>query len=627
MEEDEEWTRHLWAGSSSVMAPLELSTDMLDEKVETEKLGFPLLVYTSDREYEAFAVWDTFSSLNVITMKELERVDQVRHLIRYPHSKRIVLADGRESELVIGHVTLVIILAGGSHAHLKFHVLLECVVPMIVGLRGGGELGFSVAGLPHQLPPKREDRLAPGQRLPPSELEEESDSSVEGGPDAETQKYIFDCLRGVIDANERLPADTALKHPDAEVVLDTGQSPPMYTRPYPIPHSMKERVLARIKEWEELGFIEPSTSKWNHPLVAAQKKSGGKVDESDVRLCVAAKTLNSALPKPEYNLPTISDIFAQLEGAKFVSSLDGKGAYHLLTLSKSSREKTAFTAPDMRRWQWVRAFFGISIIASHFQWLIESVLAEFREHVLIYIDDIVIYSKNDNLDEHLALVSRVISKLTEVGFKLSLPKCRFAYRRLRVLGFVLDGKVRTVDPRKVEQLRQIPAPTTGKALEAWLGLTCFLREFVPLYARVCEPLERLRGKRSLKKLWGKLEQRAFETLRDAISSQTKLWMADWDLEFLLDTDASQYGIGWILYQIVKNALGKEEIRYIAFGSKALSISQVNYGAHKRELLALITAIRSNRHYLVGRHFRVFTDHRALVALNNPKHKLDYMSAS
>ena len=210
-------------------------------------------------------------------------------------------------------------------------------------------------------------------------------------------------------------------------------------------------------------------------MVAAKKMSGGVVDPNVIHLCLSTKSLNAALPDPEYNLPPIAELFGRLHGERSITSLDGKKAYHLLTLDKGSRDKTAFTAPDMRRWQWKRTFFRKSIIASHFPWLMESILAEWRDNVRVCIDDIIIFSKEESVEAHAALVGEV-EKLTTLGFKLSLKKCQFGFKKLQILGFILEGEKRTVDPRKVGRLRDIPRPTSGKALEAWLGSVCYLRE-------------------------------------------------------------------------------------------------------------------------------------------------------
>lgn len=554
------------------------------------------------------------STLNIMTEQEASRLNV--SWTRQPNE--VTLGDGDSLLDILGIGTARVKVAGRAPALLDFAIVAKLVEPIIIGLHGGAILGLGVVGLPLALP-ESED---PAERREQINFEkDESEGVFDGKPSPEEESRIKNCLHGAFARNEELPLNSCVKWEGSELVLKNGDQPPVYTRPYPIPERWRLKVLERINEWKSLGFIEPSISKWNHPLVAAKKVSGGVTIKDEIRLCISPKTLNAQLEKALFNLPQIQDLFNQLQGFTWATGLDGKSSFHMLGLAKEDRHKTAFTGPDGSRWQWTRAFFGLSNIASHFQWVMESILAPWRENVLIYVDDIIIYS-HGSLEEHLKIVREVLDKLTEVGFKLSVHKCQVGYKKLRILGFILEAGKRTVDPRKVEQLLNIPAPKTGKALESWLGLANYLREVIPLYARLAAPLERLRHRRSLEKYWGEAEQKAFEALRRSVSVLTELFFPDWDEPFSLDTDASQSGIGWVLYQEINGV-----VRFIVFGAKALTGGQVNYPAHKREMLALVTAIQKCRHYLYGRHFTAYTDHQALLALNNPMKKLDYMSAN
>ena len=586
------------------------AVDPKGESTSTDLLNFPLKI----NKVEAEAVFDTLSSLNFMTRDEAYRL----RLGWVTRSSVVTLGDGNAKLKTIGQVTARVKVHGKAPTPITFEIVESLVVPIIIGLTGGEVLGFGVIGLPLVLPDSEDSKV---QRKLFDLQKDESEGVLDGKPSPEVARQVEETLQDTFARNEALPASSEVKWEGCELVLDNGDQKPVYTRSYPIPEKWRIKVIDRVREWAALGFIEPSTSRWNHPLVAAKKISGGMLIQDEIRLCISPKSLNAQLEKAEYNLPQIQDLFAKIQGFTFATGLDGKSSFHMLPLRKEDRHKTAFTAPDGSRWQWVRAFFGLSNIASHFQWVMESILEPWRENVLIYIDDVIVYSQG-TLVEHLKIVQQVLDRLTEVGFKLSMHKCQVAYTKLRILGFILESDKRTVDPRKVDQLRNIPAPKTGAALMSWLGLANYMRELIPLYARLAAPLERLRHKRSLEKHWGDDEQKAFEALRDSVSTLTELYFPDWSEEFSLDTDASQFGIGWVLYQVING-----EARYIVFGAKALTGGQINYPAHKRELLALVTALQRCRHYLYGRHFRVYTDHQALVALNNPKKRLDYMSAN
>ena len=366
-----------------------------EDKSAQWSLAFPCKI----EEQASEAVFDTFASTSVISAERLWELGlSDKREAPAAGERHIVLGDGSTRVRVVGTARLQVEVENKPPIKVRFKVVATAVAPVIVGLPDGQRLGFGVVGLPFRLPSKQSER-----KEDLAGLGEEDGQLVDGEPSEEEKQLLQSLLGRVLKENQALPVDTKLKHDHAVVSLDTGDAPPVHVRPYPIPQSVQGKVLERIREWEEAGFIEPSTSKWNHPLVAAKKMSGGVVDPNDIRLCVSTKSLNAALPEPEYNLPPIAELFGRLHGARRITSLDGKNAYHLLTLDKESRDKTAFTAPDMRRWQWKRAFFGISIIASHFQWLMESILAEWRDNVLVYIDDIIIFSKEESVEAHAAL--------------------------------------------------------------------------------------------------------------------------------------------------------------------------------------------------------------------------------
>ena len=167
---------------------------------------------------------------------------------------------------------------------------------------------------------------------------------------------------------------------------------------------------------------------------------------------------------------------------------------------------------------------------------------------------------------------------------------------------------------------QLAAPKAGKQLQALLGFSGYLRDYIPLYAKISAPLERIKNLKQLDGSWGEEQEISFRMLKDVLSNAPILSNPCWDLPMKIATDASQLGIGAVLYQ--EEAEGK--IRYIGFYSKALSQGQRNYSATKRELLAIMGALRHFRHYIYGgKEFEVYTDHKALTYMFTAK-ELPYM---
>jgi NAD(P)-dependent dehydrogenase (short-subunit alcohol dehydrogenase family) len=137
-----------------------------------------------------------------------------------------------------------------------------------------------------------------------------------------------------------------------------------------------------------------------------------------------------------------------------------------------------------------------------------------------------------------------------------------------------------------------------------------------MYSEIAAPLEALRKVKSF--VLTKRERSSFRSLVDAINSSPVLHVADPSLQYNVATDASQTGMGAVLYQVEKS--GKK--RYIAFASKSLNGAQRNYSATKRELLGMMFSLRQFHEYLWGNHFVLYTDHNALTSLHT-KSDLSY----
>lgn len=181
--------------------------------------------------------------------------------------------------------------------------------------------------------------------------------------------------------------------------------------------------------------------------------------------------------------------------------------------------------------------------------------------------------------------------------------------KLNFLGHTVCGSGISTDPDKIAALINMPNPTKVDELRAFLGLAGYYRRFVPNFGTIATPLTDLL-KKDTKFVWGPAQQQAAATLKARLCSAPVLAYPDWDKEFLLHTDASHTGIGAVLSQ--EDSHGVEHP--IAFASRALTPTERRYDTRERECLAILWSIEHFRHYLLGKHFTVFTDHQTLTWL-------------
>lgn len=247
---------------------------------------------------------------------------------------------------------------------------------------------------------------------------------------------------------------------------------------------------------------------------------------------------------------------------------------------------------------WIKAYFRVMDI----------VFKDMQDFVLCFVDDIVVFSHT--MEEHIAHVARAIKALTDVNLILNADKCHFAQKAVYLLGFCVSEKGRTLDPRKLTNIHTWPIPKSGKDIQRFLGVVNYFREHIPNISTITAPLDHLRHAGSLKHLWTDEHSDAFIAIRRILINTPILRYPNLKYPFSVATDASNVGIGAVLYQIIDG-----ETRHISFMARAFSRSERNYSTTKRELLAVIYALEKFHQYLWDNHFILYTDHRALTYLS------------
>ncbi|GBG80057.1 hypothetical protein CBR_g30423 [Chara braunii] len=199
----------------------------------------------------------------------------------------------------------------------------------------------------------------------------------------------------------------------------------------------------------------------------------------------------------------------------------------------------------------------------------------------------------------------VLEKLREANFKINAKKCDWAKTQVLYLGHVLDGDNVKPEDCKIEAIRDWPTPCTLTELRSFLGLANYYRKFVRNFSTIAAPLRRLLRKETIWK-WDKDCTSAMKKLKQALIEYPVLKVADPSLPFVVTTDASQYDIGAVLQQNDGNGY-----RPVEFMSARMPFEKVAMSTYERELYALRQALEHWKHYLLGRHFKVYSDYETL----------------
>ncbi|KAJ1143845.1 hypothetical protein NDU88_010147 [Pleurodeles waltl] len=398
--------------------------------------------------------------------------------------------------------------------------------------------------------------------------------------------------------------------------IDTGDSLPVKNKIYRLSDKVKASIKEEVSKMLTLGVIEKSSSPWASPVVLVPKATAPGA-KPELRFCVDYRGLNSVTRTDAHPIPRADELVDRLGAAKFLSTFDLTSGYWQIALTEGAKERSAFSTPD-GHYQFRVMPFGLKNAPATFQRLVNGVLAGKDAFCAAYLDDIAVYSSS--WEEHLLHLKEVLQALQQAGLTIKASKCQIGQGSVVYLGHLVGGgKVQPLQA-KIETIKAWQPPRTQTEVRAFLGLTGYYRRFVKGYGTIVSPLTELTSKKQPRLVnWTEACQKAFDALKEAMCTAPVLKAPDYSQEFIVQTDASEHGIGAVLAQL--NEEGRDQP--VVFISRRLLPREQRWSAIEREAFAVVWALKKLRPYLFGTHFLVQTDHRPLRWLmqmrgENPK---------
>jgi hypothetical protein len=328
------------------------------------------------------------------------------------------------------------------------------------------------------------------------------------------------------------------------------------------------------------------------------------------RVCIDYRKLNTATRKDHFPLPFIDQMLERLAGHSHYCFLDGYSGYNQIAIAPEDQEKTTFTCP-FGTFAYRRMPFGLCNAPATFQRCMMSIFSDMVEKIIeVFMDDFSVFG--DSFDFCLNNLALVLKRCEETNLVLNWEKCHFMVQQGIVLGHIISAKGIEVDKAKIDLVQSLPPPTTVREVRSFLGHAGFYRRFIKDFSKITRPLCCLLQK-DVSFNFDENCKKAFEKLKEMLTTAPIIMSPDWNLPFELMCDASDYAVGAVLGQRV-NKLP----HVIYYASRTLNDAQLNYSTTEKELLAVVFALEKFRSYLIGSKVIVFSDHAALRYLFTKK---------
>ena len=418
-------------------------------------------------------------------------------------------------------------------------------------------------------------------------------------------------------------------------------------------HKEQEECKKVIEQYLNTGVIRPSESPYGAAVLFAPKKDG------KLRFCVDWRPLNNITVKNSAHPPDAIDCINQLTGAKIFSTIDLSAGYHQLPIVEEDKAKTAFNT-KYGHYEFNLMSFGLASAPASFVSAMNRIFSGemFRtgmgdaqmtaeqkialaalnpeekkrlgenyidDFVCIYIDDIIIYSKDAN--QHAEHLRKVFDRLHQFDLVVNSKKSFFAQKEVEYLGHIVSEKGVHMNPEKVEAVAKWPTPQTQTDVRQFLGLTNFYRRFIKGHSQIAKPLtdltkKEMANKDGILKEFSETANNAFETLKTALCTAPVLAIPDPGRgKFHIMCDASTYGLGATLFQ---EGADDKKLHPVAYVSRVLTATERKRYEQEKcvydlELKALMFALDKWRVYLDGQiGTTVDTDHKSLIWLATQK---------
>ncbi|GFV00375.1 retrovirus-related Pol polyprotein from transposon 297 [Trichonephila clavipes] len=366
-----------------------------------------------------------------------------------------------------------------------FHVLADLDYPCILGIDfiAGSKIILDFDRKSLAIPDSQIDKVVKTVQVEKVEIDL-SKTKLEEKQKRELQD-LFDSFQGLFSDK---PGLTHVLYHE----IDTGDNPPVVSRPYRYDRGKQEILDYHVDKMLKEGTIIPIQSPYASPVLCRKKKGLPPDNLEAYRFAVDYRKLNAIAKYPRYPLPLIDDLIMNIPHTAIMSALDLRSGYFQMAVNLSDIVKTAFVTKN-GTYAFRRMPFGLSGAAPNFQKAIDKILKPvIGKFVNVYMDELIISSPS--FTQHVEHLKEVFRLLHEVVLTLNKDKCKFGCDELKYLGLIINKEGIKTDETKVQAIVEMKPPRNSKEVSKLLGMSQWYRKFIKNYADICEPLYNFKRK-------------------------------------------------------------------------------------------------------------------------------------
>ena len=364
----------------------------------------------------------------------------------------------------------------------------------------------------------------------------------------------------------------------------------------------------------EQGFFVICCTTHGYPLVIAPKTTS-----PFIRFCGDYRLTKAYLYVPQEPIKPAKYSLEKVQGTKLFADIDMKNAFHQFRLDQTSSERLALVTP----WGHVRPVFlpeGIGPASGMLQRFVQEIFADFEPWSIVLFDNFLILGKDEE-DLYEKLI-KFMDRCALHNLILNMSKCFIGVTEVTFFGYVVNQNGYRISPTRTAALQNIDFPgdvgvkpaAKVKHLQVYLGTCNFMIQFVEDYARRTAPLYGmlLKDFNWDEKTWTQDYRRIFEEHKRMMTEAFMLFYPDYSLTWTVRTDASQIGMGGIVFQRVPKEGKPDELQPIGVCSHKFSNSAQKWITIVQECFGIFYTIRHFQYLLRCKHFILETDHANLL---------------